>query len=487
MKDHRVGKDIILAGVEAMQILARCISRLWPTADLQYMTDIRFSKFLFLRPDASLPAVFCNISTLTAKKATASLTTKATSSKAGITRNREHATVSFIQERPEVPVFHVDLAASIEDICIKIPAHTIYKELVRFGPFYQNITGSVYVSKDGVTAFIKTPAAGENKDLPLGSPFTLDAAFHAACIWAQRYKHIVAFPVSIKKRIILNKTVPEKSYITRIVPVNYTREPLVLDIWIYDTNGDLFEYASGVCMRDTSAGRLRPPEWILENMQGHSLPHIRDMFKDVAVIEINALAPFADRALSPVERARFKKMGTRRKSCYLAARIACKRLSRRLSGNNISIPPDSITTIRNDKKLPCCPLANGKTPYSCSVSHDSRFAIAAVSRDRIGIDVEEISDRLIKAQNLYMSADEQNMAKKSFMGQKDASVRIWSVKEAATKALGISLADSWHRIKVTKTDYHKSCVIADGNRCTAIHDTVDTHVFTAIRFTKKHK
>ena len=485
MMDHHVGGNIILAGVEAMQILARCLLRFWPAYDFQYMTDIRFNKFLFISPDTPPPTIFCNLLPITDKKITASLSTKTTSLKTGITRNREHATVSFIQEPPEIPAFHVDFAASIEDVCIRIPAQTIYKKLVRFAPSYQNITGSVHVSKDGVIALIKTPAI-KDKDLPLGSPFTLDAAFHAACIWAQRYTHTVAFPVGIKKRIILKKTLPEKTYVTRIVPLNDIQEPSIFDIWIYDTNGVLFEYVAGVCMRDTSRGRLKAPEWIFENTQGPSLPHIRGMCKDVSVIEIKGLAPFADKALSPIEQTRLRKMAHRRKSRYLAARIACKRIYRRLSGNDISIPPDSITTICNDKRLPCCSPPNGKTPYSCSVSHDSRFAIAAASKDRIGVDVEEISDRLIKIQDMYMSTDEQDMVRKSSMGQKRAAVRVWSIKEAATKALGISLADSWYRIRVTKTDHHKSSVIADKKKCMAVHDNVGTHVFTAIRFTKDH-
>ena len=100
----------------------------------------------------------------------------------------------------------------------------------------------------------------------MGSPFPLDAAFHAACVWGQRYAQIVAFPIGIEKRLVFKPTQPGTTYLSRIIPVRKNPDLLTFDIWIYDQDGHLYEGAWGVQMRDVSAGRLKPPRWILKNI-----------------------------------------------------------------------------------------------------------------------------------------------------------------------------------------------------------------------------
>ncbi|MFV9646580.1 MAG: hypothetical protein ACNYWU_12220, partial [Desulfobacterales bacterium] len=104
-----------------------------------------------------------------------------------------------------------------------------------------------------------------NVKKPLGSPFPLDAAFHAACAWGQRYSAVVGFPVGFDKRIVIQPTRPGDSYTCLILPVNVTTDLLAFDIWLYDLNGILFEAVSGVQMRDVSAGRMKPPQWVISN------------------------------------------------------------------------------------------------------------------------------------------------------------------------------------------------------------------------------
>ena len=73
-----------------------------------------------------------------------------------------------------------------------------------------------------------------------------------------------------------------------------------------------------------------------------------------------------------------------------------------MSENDIETPASSINTVLPDRR-PTCPLTSGEELLSCSASHDNRFAIAVTSEKKIGIDVEEISDRAIKSQKYYMS------------------------------------------------------------------------------------
>ena len=174
-------------------------------------------------------------------------------------------------------------------------------------------------------------------------------------------------------------------------------------------------------------------------------------------------------------------MSDRRRKSFLAARLACKRLSRTLSGDDTQTDPRAITTVYADRPRPCCPLPDGRSAYSCSVSHDDRFAVAVASTGRVGVDVEKMSERVLKSRSLYMSEQEQALVRESRLGEIETAVRMWSIKEAVTKALDITLAEAWHRVQVLSAGSSESRFkIDDQDPCTAVHDPVGRHVFTLV-------
>jgi len=148
----------------------------------------------------------------------------------------------------------------MKQIAARIPSHRIYRDLVPFGPAYRNIKDDLLLAKEGAVGTIQTSTHHRGM---IGSPFTFDAALHAACVWGQRYTGIVPFPVGFKKRRIYKKTQPGTDYICRVIPVMSADPVLVFDIWIYDPEGVPFEAILGVQMRDVSAGRMKPPQWIV--------------------------------------------------------------------------------------------------------------------------------------------------------------------------------------------------------------------------------
>jgi phosphopantetheinyl transferase len=99
----------------------------------------------------------------------------------------------------------------------------------------------------------------------------------------------------------------------------------------------------------------------------------------------------------------------------------------------------------------------------------------------MGVDVEKMSTRLMKSRRLYMNKKEQALVQESQLGEIEAALRIWSIKESITKALGMTLADSWHRVRVMAIgQYESSFQIDDNDPCTAVHDIVGQHVFTLV-------
>jgi hypothetical protein len=261
LQDHHFEGKVILPAVEVLIVLARVVKNNFPQINISYLHKARFSRFLSILPDTRRLEVFVDIET-SDDGVVASLLTSVKSKDGTISRTVEHARVEFAaaDSAPSfVPPFRV--VSKLKGNCISVPSATIYRDLVPFGTAYQNIVGDLSVSPKGAVAYLSGGDNEADEDL-LGSPFPLDAAMHAACVWGQRFSGIVSFPVGFEKRIIYQKTKKGGAYLGRVVPVKVNHESLIFDAWIYDLDGIMFESISGIQMRDVSQGRLHPPQWI---------------------------------------------------------------------------------------------------------------------------------------------------------------------------------------------------------------------------------
>jgi len=261
--DHRFQGRAVLPAVEAMQLLAHWTRRQYPQTDVLGIGRARFDKFLELPTSGYQVAVYCDLTDPVDGVVRAALVTKVQSKSAKITRAKIHAQVDFIGTRfkSAIPTQHP--AADLTDCRYAVDPQRLYKELVPFGPHYRNICKPLRLSPQGALADIAAPDGPDiPATMPLGSPFVLDAAFHAACVWGQRYADIVAFPVGIEERMILKPTRPGRMYVSRVFSNRTQGGLLVFDIRIFSPGGEIFEILNGVQMRDVSGGRWRPPEWI---------------------------------------------------------------------------------------------------------------------------------------------------------------------------------------------------------------------------------
>lgn len=480
-RDHRFQGRSVLPAVVAMESLARSTVSQYEDVEIFSMTRASFDRFLYLDSGQRRVQAFNQIECLDNGGVRATLLTRGPAPKAPITRTKAHVTLTFSETEGRPPRLPLDLAAAVEGICTAVEPEVIYRDLVPFGPGYRNIVSSLWLSPDGALAEIGSPKLGEtHPEWFLGSPYLLDAAFHAACVWGQRFAGFVGFPVSFKRRVILHRTHPEHTYFCRVIPVQREKGAIAVDIYIYGHDGRLFELAEKVGMQDVGSGRWVPPVSIAA-VDGESQPtNLKHRCPFVAVVELDGMAPFAARALSPAEEERSKRMGKKRKQSFLAARLAMKYLYRRLSSNDRQTAPEAITTIFPETAKPSCPGFDGIRFFS--VAHDNRFAIAVSSEERIGVDVEQISERVLKSCALFMDASERERVYRSSLGEVGAALRVWSAKEVVTKALDISLADAWYRVVVTDIGEGKSEITIRGKGPERVfHDTVAGHLFTLLQ------
>ncbi len=265
--DHQFMGKAVLPAVEAMRILVDSTQMHIDKKENASVVDAAFDKFLFIREQEGAIEGFNDIQVLENGLVQSKLIIRFQSSKSAITRFIEHVTLnlSFSPEPAEQKAF--DPESLIGENPFEISPDIIYRELVPFGPAYQNIREPLLMNLNGVVAPIYGGDPIDGDKSWLGSPFALDAAFHAACAWGQRYSHIVAFPVGFSERKILRPTRFGNNYVALIKPVNYDKNLLVFDIRICDREGNIHETISGVRMRDVSGGRLKPPEWILDKEQ----------------------------------------------------------------------------------------------------------------------------------------------------------------------------------------------------------------------------
>jgi hypothetical protein len=270
--DHHVEGYAVLPAVKAMQVIGETVKQFRPDTDISVMTRTRFDKFLHIHSGADSIAAFVDVDTYENGDIGARLLTKNQFKKSSMVRIKDHASMYYPRDLsgssdpPPDPVSGP--FSALEGTCIEISSDRIYGELVPFGPAFHNIQGKLLISEQGVIARVGTPAtfAGQSVSETLGSPFPLDAAYHGACVWGQRYARMVAFPMGFEKRTIWHDTRPGGDYFCRILPVQTHADRLVFDLWIYDENGVFFESSLGVFMKDVSAGRMKPPQWITADL-----------------------------------------------------------------------------------------------------------------------------------------------------------------------------------------------------------------------------
>lgn len=479
LRDHRIDGKIVLPAVEILQHLAASVKAHRPDAAICRMVAAKFERFLPIPEDSSVIEACHELEIHENGRLVSRLTTRSVIPGTGIKRTRAHAQVEFTAPEVSRPPLPMDMAAALDGVSFEILASKLYSELVPFGPAYQNIIGSLFLTESGAVAQI-CAAGHEAASALLGSPFPFDAALHAACAWGQRFHHLTAFPVGFEERIIFEPTAPGEIYHCRILPVAPTGDDLIFDIWIYDAVGRLREAIRGVAMKEIFPGRIAPPGWI-RSEEAIPLAAIREQCRDVAVIDRQTMADFAHLTLTVPERERMGKMGNKRQTDFLAARLVLKLLSRKLAGGDMATLASAIHTVSPDGIRPRCIVAGANDPVFCSVSHDSRFAVAVAGDGEIGVDVERLSDKVLTARRIFMSEEELALTKGSPLGIVQASIRVWSIKEGIAKATGRPLAESWKKVKVECIEQYGSLLTVEGVRYTAFHDTVDDHIFTVVK------
>lgn len=265
-RDHCFNGKVILPAVEIMEILASAVQAIRPDIHPRMLSNASFSKFLEIPEKTTELSAQLDYKEGDKGEICIRLLSRIHFKK--ITRIKEHAEINFLSRRlPETTDKTATDQFSSSPPSNSIAAERIYQELVPFGPAYHTLTGPLHLSDRGAWGSLQTPLLAEEKQIEktLGSPFPLDGAMHAACVFGQCVVDFVPFPVGFSNRTIHNPTKAGKQYKTIIVPVSHSRDELIFDLSIFDTTGTLYETVKGLRMRDVSGGQIVPPDWLTSN------------------------------------------------------------------------------------------------------------------------------------------------------------------------------------------------------------------------------
>ncbi len=162
------------------------------------------------------------------------------------------------------------------------------------------------------------------------------------------------------------------------------------------------------------------------------------------LLPISALFPCEEDFFTPRERVKIERMGPRRQKSFLAARVALKRLARQLGLVEENRPDGTIETLGPDTIRPCL----GDSGVNCSVSHSGPRVVAVAHRHPVGVDIEGVSKKVLKALQPFWIGGEQGLISISPLGPERAATRAWTGKESAAKALGLHLFQALGEIEV---------------------------------------
>jgi phosphopantetheinyl transferase len=479
LADHLVQGRAVLPAVEALQFLAREARERLGRTDVRRARDAEFLRFLELPPGAASVDAFVESHPSPDGAVVLSLVTRSTAGGSGVVRAREHIRVTLgggpdpsplalDRAVPEGPLFSVD------------PAR-LYAELVPFGPAYRNAVEPILLGADGAVARLVAPDETPGFP-PLGSPYPLDAAFHVACAWGQRHRGQVLFPAGFASRHVLQPIAPGTPTFCRIVPISQGADHAVFDIRIWDEAGEPCEIVTGVRMADLFHGTVAVPEWIVAPAgPADPLAPLRAACAGLVVVELAALPPFAARLFSDRERARFADLGPDRGRSFTTARVALKRLARRLYSRAATAPAEALETVWPDGTHPTVELAGLPDGlHHFAAAHDERFAVAVAGDGPIGIDVEPLSARALRGLRMFASEEEQRRIRECGLEPEEAALLVWTAKEAAAKARDVPLASAWRLSDVRAIGPERSEIVVDGVAAVAHHARVEGHIFTLL-------
>jgi phosphopantetheine--protein transferase-like protein len=304
-------------------------------------------------------------------------------------------------------------------------------------------------------------------------PAAMEAVFQGGAAFGQETRGIMALPTGIAEVTFFHAGAMPKDGELHCVNVSQDgpegRTVFTFNGFVRDTEGRVMIEFTGVQMMEAEA-RESFPAHVFECMES---------VKEIAAKIDDTEGSLADKFLQPEEAEELGRKATPKRAAeWLAGRIAMKRVVRKIAGLSSQAFPDEreIRIAQDAQGKPFAQIDTMPDDRICdlSLSHSNGLAMAAAVLPNvfggIGIDVEKIEERTDSWVQDYFTEEEIRSAGSTDSRWLDLT-KMWSLKEAALKAMGTGLRFDLRDIAVTGMDEYGSATLEFRNEALRCFET----------------
>ncbi|MCA9564028.1 MAG: SDR family NAD(P)-dependent oxidoreductase, partial [Myxococcales bacterium] len=465
MANHRIEGTPVLPGVMGIELSAQVAERLFgDSLRFQGVEDFRFDKPFKLHRDESSELIIeaQEVDAIEdgrrAKVTVSSMRTSATGR--GIEATHFHGTLRFSDSIPAAPKpIPFELAGQLSG---PVLSGDIYKAFFHSGVFAPleevSVLGPNFAASEA--RYPVEPLANEPAWGRISLPMLLEMAFQAGGVFGL-VRHRGQFLPSGVGRSVLFGTVEDGDPLTvRIAVTKEITETLRFDAEVRNLSGDLVALFEGIEMVDTtvspafvpSADDLKRIEW-----HRHESEIADSWFADISGLA--AVSEVAEWTRKKTDKAQRQ---------WIASRVTIKEAVRRFYRQFYGTCP-AFTDIQVDKDelgAPSLSVKDATDVPGMTLTHSNGNVVVVLIpswRGAVsGVDLEKVEARSERFLDDYFTERERKIVT-GFRSPDDASTAIWSLKEAASKSLGMGTHLDFRReIEITELKEGSAAIRFDG-------------------------
>jgi phosphopantetheine--protein transferase-like protein len=284
-------------------------------------------------------------------------------------------------------------------------------------------------------------------------PAGIEAIFQAGAGLGQESRGVMALPTGIEQAIVHSDAVPHEGELTVVRTTQdgpEGRTVFTFDGVLRDRQGNPLVELKGIEMVELEAAPGFPGKVFEQTVQ---VAGITERMEKEPEAFINSVLHDEE------AKEHTKKMTPKRAAEWLAGRVAVKKSVQRIlaASNETAVQEKGIRIVQDDQGKPMVELVGrpGSKMADVSISHSNGLAMAAAAVPGVfagfGVDVEKIEVRSDAWMKDYFTDEEIKLANAS--DNKWAVLTgMWSLKEAALKAMGTGLRFDLKEVQVANLD-----------------------------------
>ncbi len=512
LKDHAFHGRIVTPAVLFLEMIGENALLLFPDYHMTSIKRIDFKGFLWLNEDKATQ-VMTEIKVSDFKSDSVTIEGTIYYEHFNKTRQIKRKRMIAIFEALLKPAnYQADLYYQFPFFLISdqiIEKEEIYPDLVGLGESFNQLDSVLQLSPEkGITGLLlKTDDKKQTESMNwlLGDPFIRDSAYHLASIFGNHVMGGFNVPFSMSG-IHFHKALKDKSYFCLAQVIEHTSKESTYSLKIIDNHGLVVESYSRISYTYSVNIRNDPVHELIKKRMARigeleSLTQsIQQYIPDVGIWSVNMvqkIESFLLKHLTNDEIAIYKKY-LRKKSQveFLGGRLLSKLCLLQTMKKKVTSMSDftDLNIKRSDNGSPEL-FVQGypkKMPFfSISHKNDYIFCITHPSR-KVGIDVEGVSERLIKVKEKYVSGEEETLLLTDSPDARDSHsslirryTELWASKESIVKYLDSSFLEVAQKAVLKKIEDKEFYFIyndLDGRsiQLKTVNFTYSNHIFSIL-------